>query len=59
MEGTTSNPVFAKLNGEDLTLTYNPQSTLLVARSFAVFISGHLKVNETIQMNMSAVSEYS
>ena len=58
LEGITSFPEFAVFDSQAKSLSYQPDNLLLSARSFAVFISGHVQVNSTIQGPVSAVSEY-
>ena len=58
LEGITSFPEFAVFDPDAKYLSYRPDNQLLSARSFAVFISGHVQVNSTIQGPVSTVSEY-
>ena len=55
-EGETSDPPFASLDRQYL--TYRPLDPLLEGRTFAVYITGHVNVNDTIQGSVYAHNEY-
>ena len=58
LEGQTPIPEFMLLDLEANTLTIEPTSGQLLGKSYAVYIRGHLHVNETIQEPMSTLSDY-